>query len=233
MEPRQVCAPRRRQSPVSLSFAAAPKPWDPSAWPAGRCHRPPLPRPRAWVPGFGRGGEAQGNWRLSPARRTHLSRSSDPPVEPALQVCLWASCYELQVKSDCQFCSQRRAIRNNLPFLRPKSVINCAYAAGRDRSQNTKDIAGRCARQQSGAGRAGGHLRFSLSAAGTETRAGWGDRALRDAGQSQGRRARQQAFVEVRLEHQNRALTERFEAEVQKFPEVLECYLVVVPRSKS
>jgi len=36
----------------------------------------------------------------------------------------------------------------------------------------------------------------------------------------------QQAFIEVRLEHQNRALTERFEAEVQKLPEVLECYLV-------
>jgi Lrp/AsnC family leucine-responsive transcriptional regulator len=36
----------------------------------------------------------------------------------------------------------------------------------------------------------------------------------------------QQAFIEVRLEHQNRVLTERFEAEVQKFPEVLECYLV-------
>jgi len=36
----------------------------------------------------------------------------------------------------------------------------------------------------------------------------------------------QHAFVEIRLEHQNRALTERFEAEVQKFPEVLECYLV-------
>lgn len=36
----------------------------------------------------------------------------------------------------------------------------------------------------------------------------------------------QQAFIEVRLEHQTRALTERFEAEMQKFPEVLECYLV-------
>ena len=36
----------------------------------------------------------------------------------------------------------------------------------------------------------------------------------------------QHAFVEVRLEQQNRALTEKFEAEIQKLPEVLECYLM-------
>lgn len=35
-----------------------------------------------------------------------------------------------------------------------------------------------------------------------------------------------QAFVEVRLDKQNRAAVDRFEAELLKYPEVLECYLM-------
>jgi Lrp/AsnC family leucine-responsive transcriptional regulator len=35
-----------------------------------------------------------------------------------------------------------------------------------------------------------------------------------------------EAFVEIRLEHQNPASVEMFEAEIRKHPEVLECYLM-------
>jgi Lrp/AsnC family leucine-responsive transcriptional regulator len=35
-----------------------------------------------------------------------------------------------------------------------------------------------------------------------------------------------EAFVEIRLEHQNPASVEMFEAEIQKHPEILECYLM-------
>ena len=35
-----------------------------------------------------------------------------------------------------------------------------------------------------------------------------------------------QAFVEIKLDHQIKAAVDSFEAEIRKFPEVLECYLM-------